>query len=182
MAYNLAIDTPGGPQHPAFAYKTLEESLEAAEHAVSEGYVEMEGGIIICTGPGTALKIISDEHLKAGQPRDDKTYFLVVHICGGALPAMGFDSEKEAGDALAAALEDGAAYNGVLRHVAREGHEYNYVVLTTGAVIMRMDKAAYMEKQRRALEEQTRLREAAGPAGGLAGTMPPGKIFIPGQN
>jgi hypothetical protein len=178
MAYQLAIDTPGGLPHPSFEYQSLELALEAAEHGISEGYLEIAGGLTVCTGPGTVYKVISDDHIREGMPQEDKPYYMVVTVAGGQLPPFGFDSEAEATAALKAALEDGAGYHGVIRHVAKTGHEYNFVVLSAGAVIMRMDRARLLDNQKRLLEEKMRQRQAEG-EGGLS--VPP-TILIPGKN
>jgi hypothetical protein len=179
MGYQLALDTPGGPPHPSFAYPTLEAVLEAAESAIANGYIEIQGGITICTGPGTAYKVLSDEHIAAQMPQGDFAHYLIVQVGGGQLPAMGFESEEDARQALQKARDDGGGYSGVLRHVARDGHEYTYVCLSGGAVIMSMTQEALQERRQRALEEQARKRQEGGVAGDLV-QVP--KIFIPGRN
>jgi hypothetical protein len=156
VAYQLAIDTPGGMQHPSFEYQNLEQALEAAEQGISQGYLQIEGNVTVCTGPGTIYKVLSDAHIREGIPQADKPYYMVVTSGGGQLPPFGFDSEAEAQAALIAALDDGGGYNGVLRHVAKTGHEYNFVVLTTGTVVMCMDRARLLENRKRLMEEALR--------------------------
>jgi hypothetical protein len=175
MPYQLAIDIPGGPAQPSFTYQSVEEALEATERGIEAGYLEIAGGITICTGPGTVYKVLSDEHIAAGMPQDKNPFVLFVQVGGGSLPPMGFQSDAGAMQALASALEDGGGYHGVLRHVAKVGHEYTFVVLSPGAIIMRMTHENFIERQKQAMADALRKRQEA------ADAVKPSGIIIPGN-
>ena len=82
MPYQLAIDIPGGPAQPSFTYQSVEEALEVTEKAIEEGYLEIAGGVTICTGPGTVYKVLSDAHIAAGMPQGKYPYVLFVQVGG----------------------------------------------------------------------------------------------------
>lgn len=173
MSFILAIDTPGGPEHPVVTYDALPEARAAVREAISTGFFRA-GNSLVQTGPGTIYKVVSDEQMEAGDPPIEETSWkLIVMISGAELPPFGFETE----DALEGALKE--LRKGWFLHEGRAGHEYTYIQGCTGAVYLKMTTAAYIEYSRQRLEYAQRMKNEEAARSGAVGAP---KIVLPGSN
>jgi hypothetical protein len=161
MGYQLGIDVPNSPPHPAFPFDTMEEACTAANAAIDNGYLKIAAqGVTIQTGPGTVYKMISDEHMQK-QSRGEEpplapyNFVLLVGLVGGQIP-LGYHSEES----MRLAVET-VVLEKILRHCTKEGHEYTYIEGRVGLVWMEMTKTDFLRKQHAlAVEMQKQAQEA----------------------
>lgn len=148
MGYQLGIDVPDSPPHPAFPFDTIEEACAKATSAIDTGFLKITSPrITIQTGPGTIYKMISDEHMQK-QARGEEpplapfNFVLAVEFEGVGQLTFGFHTDE----AMEVAL-DNIEHEGVLRHCSKEGHEHTFVQGRTGLVWMPMTKSEFLRKQ-----------------------------------
>ena len=161
MGFQLGIDVPDSPSHPAFPFETIEEACLAANAAIDSGFLRIAAqNVTIQTGPGTIYKMISDEHIQRQHQGQDPplapfNFVLVVGLPGGQLP-LGYHSEE----AMRVAVENVIAEK-VLRHCAKEGCEHTFIEGRTGLVWMEMTKSEFLRKQHAVAVQMQKAQQAA---------------------
>lgn len=148
MGYQFGIDTPNSPPHPSFRYDTLDEAKKAARDAIDFKCHRFDqdggGGVTIQTGPGTIIKVVSEEHLAAQDPPLAAYNWALIVQMGGAQMPLGFNNEA----AMSAAVKN-AVDTGELYHCGKDGHEYTYIQTTPGFVYLEMTKSQFLDNQHR---------------------------------
>ena len=158
MGYKVGIDT-GTSSHPGFAYETLAAAREVVETALTTA-VFQEKGVNIITGPGTVYQIVSDEFLaKPSRPvLRPEGFLLIVQIRGTQMPPFVFSDEKSMTTALHAAIRDR-----IVDHSNTPKHEYTFIHLDRGCVLIPMSAADFIKRQQEALAEHMRKQHEAKP-------------------
>ena len=161
MGYQLGIDVPNSPPHPAFPFETMEEARITANSAIDNGFIKIAAqGVTIQTGPGTVYKMISDEHMQL-QDRGEEpplapyNFVLLVGLQGGQIP-LGYHTEER----MRLAVES-VVLEKILRHCTKEDHEYTYIEGCVGLVWMEMTKSEFLRKQHALAIELQRQAQAA---------------------
>jgi hypothetical protein len=177
--FHLGIDTPESLEHPVHDFETLEDVEAAVRHALSKNHIWFEQEcILLQTGPGSVFRIVSDEAL-ADDQREARLegYVVVAQVRKAQLLPFIFPDEKTARNAIARARVEGD-----FMYCALEGHDYTYVHMGPGVVLLGMTAESYIERQRLVLEERLRRQRAAEGEGTVARNQPPKKIILTGGN
>jgi hypothetical protein len=181
------IKPQGSDSLSQFKFDALSQALGAADAALKVGY-HRTPRVTINTGPGTVMTVLSEDEakfvaedqaevVKSGglltpqRSQVAETDF-ILHVQFGlaTLPPLSFPTEDEREEAITLALE-----RGHLQYVIKEEHDYMFVKLASGVMLLSFTGKEYLDQLRQAqLMRQKQLQaQAAQQQGGP-------RIFIPG--
>jgi len=157
-----------GFDHPPFTYETLDEALATVEDALAKDqfvYKNPAGNLTIQLGGGTIIKVSSTEAIELSAKKleairrnpllacedIDAPWQLILQVGSVQLTPVDVASE-EAADTLI----DQAVREGVFRFTLKAEHEYLFVQTMPGTVWMSLPTEMYVQRRRRAVEDQMR--------------------------
>lgn len=179
MEYKLIIVTPDGTEHPEVPVDDLGEALNTARSSIEKGYLRSPK-VVVKLGPGTFIRVMSDEELKEHEKRKvafpidlERPWKLLLHFGRITIP-MDYDEESVMHRAVDDVMEKGYFF-----HQIRDGHDYVYAVPMAGSVFLMVSTEEFKERQRRALEAQMRLQQHLQRQ--TVEGAPQGGLIIPGK-
>jgi len=188
MIYLFMIKPHGSDSLSQFKYDALSDALSAANSALETG-VHRTPRLTLMAGPGTIMTVLSEDEAKAvaeDQAEVAKSGGLltpqrsqvaetdsVLHVQIGlaTLPPLAFQSEIDREEAIALGLE-----RGYLQYVVKEGHDYMFVKLASGMMLINLTGKEYLDQLRQAQFMRQKQLQAA-----QAAQAPSGRIIMPGR-
>lgn len=188
MGYLFMIKPQGTDSLSQFKFEQLNTALDAAHEALHVGYHKTPR-LAIVTGPGTIMTVLSEDEakvvaedqaevVKSGglltpqRSQVAETDF-VLHVQFGVatLPPLSFTTEKARDEAVQEALSYGH-----IKYVIKEEHDYMFVKLASGVMLLSFTGKEYLDKLREAqlMRQKQLAAQAAQQQGGS-------RIFMPGR-
>ena len=179
------IKPQGSDSMSQFKFEELSEALKAADEALNYGY-HRTPRLTLMTGPGTVMTVLSEQAAKAvaedqaevaksgglltpqrAQVGEDQ-FVLHVQLGLATLPPLAYGTADERDEAVNLALS-----RGHLQYVVEEGHDYMFVKLASGVLMINLTGKEYLDQLRQAQVMRQKQLAAQQPQGS--------RIVLPGR-